>query len=1010
MPRFSIIIPAYNNADLLERCLESVEGQSFADWEAVVVNDASSDNTGKVIRRFAKRDQRVVAIDKPVNEGLHLARKSGTEKASGDYVLYLDADDELMPDALDSIHAALEKHPTDLLRLGTQVEPAGASQQDCEGFESRANQHFPTMSGQESIHLSYEPEGDFQQDWRTWGNVITNSLAKSAYDSMTDKRLERAEDALEFLAFTSLAKEQVTRTDIVAYRYYFGSGVSGVTSLSAQQFCKHAHQFADCLSAIDEYAETFTAFDLKEAARGAHIKLSDLMFNDWKTRVPDDQKEEAYPELVELFGEDTVAAQLMRLVRDAASEAINSGAPFDCNAPWMAWREAARQLMEGHEADASPLYRQISVAAERNIANLRKSERKQTQAQQDIRIFVSAHADTNYFDSDVLQMVQVGSSRTQQRLPYCFYDDQGDNISNLNPMYCELTSQYWAWKNADASYYGFCHYRRYFNFSDTRYPENDWGEIIEKSFDADAQMRYGLDDESIRRAIDGYDVITTEFKKLSSFPGETTTPIEHWHAAASLYDEDLIDTLAIVCELHPDYSDDVAAFASGETSCFCNMFIMRKEIFDDYCSWLFPILERFCETHDMSRYSRESLRTPGHLGERLLNIYLMHCQRLNPDLKMKQCQCVHFEDAAPLRQLSLPNVWETKYKPIIPVVFAADDSYAPMLATTIQSMLYNASDEYHYDIIVLTREMSRANQEAIRALATQLRTARVEFLFVDRLIDVENLKTNNPHISVETYYRFLIQDALPDYDKVVYLDADLIVQDDISKLFAVDLGENMLAAVRDVDYLGNLNLKDTERLPYSKEVLGMKDPYDYFQAGVLVLNTKVLREEIPVSTWIEHSKDNRYIYNDQDILNACCEGRVVYLDPSWNVMHDGCDRISNACRHAPVPVFEAYLDARTHEKIIHYAGSEKPWNTPRCDRIAEYWEYARMTSFYEQLLALFARNCVEVFEREERERNDYRLIDDGSALRKIIDPILPPHSQRREMVRSAVKVIRGKKS
>ena len=59
------------------------------------------------------------------------------------------------------------------------------------------------------------------------------------------------------------------------------------------------------------------------------------------------------------------------------------------------------------------------------------------------------------------------------------HDDEGENISDKNPMYCELTAQYWAWKNLDADYYGFCHYRRYFNFSDTVYEEDPWGNVLD---------------------------------------------------------------------------------------------------------------------------------------------------------------------------------------------------------------------------------------------------------------------------------------------------------------------------------------------------------------------------------------------------------------------------------------------------------------------------------------------------------------------------------------------------
>ena len=1000
MPTFSIVIPAYNNASLLGTCLGSIKQQSFTDWEAIVVNDASPDDMEEVARRESEGDARIIVINKPANEGLHLARKTGTEAANGDYVMYLDADDELMPGALEAIHVALMHNPADLLRVGTRVISAGASEQDCIGYENRANRAFPTMTGKDSIRLSYEPEAGFQQDWRTWANVLMRDVAQRAFQQMTDQRLERAEDALEFLAFASLSERQVTRTDIIAYCYHFGCGVTGPSPLSANQFCVHARQFADCIHAIDEYCASFAGFDLTQAAAGARIKLREIMFNDWRARVPDSEKADTYPELISLFGKEAVATQLMRLVRDAAYEEFVTSGRFNDDDAWVGWYETADALMRENEAP-SQLYLQVSAKAKEHIADLQTSKRLKPQAQQDIRIFVSTHTDTAYFDSELLQMVQVGSKRASRRFAYCFHDDEGENISDLNPMYCELTAQYWAWKNVDAEYYGFCHYRRYFDFSEERHKENSWGEVMERTLDSASQLKYGLDDESIRAAVSGYDVITTEFKKLADFPDDAATPLQHWQQAPLLYDNDLIDVFAITCDLHPDYTEDVLSFAVGSTACFCNMFIMKKEIFHDYCAWLFPILERFCQTHDMSHYSRETLRTPGHLSERLLNIYLLHHERIGAHWKTKQCQCVHFENTAPFHLPTIPGEWETKFKPIIPVVLAADNNYVPMLATTMCSLLANASDAYHYHITVLTNNISHDNQMTLKAFAQQMKAASVQFLNVSQLINIEELSTNNPHISVETYYRFLIQDILPDFDKVVYLDSDLIVRDDISELYNIDLGDSLIAAVRDVDYLGNLNFKDGERLAYTKSVLGMDNPYDYFQAGVLVLNTKALRKDVPSSIWFEEAKDTRYIYNDQDILNARCEGRVTFLDPRWNVMHDGLHRIDAACSKAPAPVFQEYLDARKDEKVIHYAGVEKPWNTFNCDRALEYWRYARQTPYYEKLVAFLSDRFTI-----DRENADYQLIDDNSFIRKIVDPIFPPDSQRRETVRSLVKRVK----
>lgn len=90
---------------------------------------------------------------------------------------------------------------------------------------------------------------------------------------------------------------------------------------------------------------------------------------------------------------------------------------------------------------------------------------------EDIKLFVSCHKlDTHIPDNALLQPIQVGAALAASRMPNLLHDDEGDSISEKNRSYCELTGQYWAWQNTDADYYGFLHYRRYFNFSKTEYP------------------------------------------------------------------------------------------------------------------------------------------------------------------------------------------------------------------------------------------------------------------------------------------------------------------------------------------------------------------------------------------------------------------------------------------------------------------------------------------------------------------------------------------------------------
>ena len=135
-----------------------------------------------------------------------------------------------------------------------------------------------------------------------------------------------------------------------------------------------------------------------------------------------------------------------------------------------------------------------------------------------------------------------------------------------------------------------------------------------------------------------------------------------------------------------------------------------------------------------------------------------------------------------------------------------------MLTTTIYSMLKNASKDRSYDVIVLERDIADENKrDHASVLCKQFPNAVIRFFDVSRYLAGFNLTTSNAHISIETYYRFIIQEALPFYSKLLYLDCDLVVNGDAAELFDIELGDNAIAAVPDIDFIGNLNMKNGER-------------------------------------------------------------------------------------------------------------------------------------------------------------------------------------------------------
>jgi lipopolysaccharide biosynthesis glycosyltransferase len=562
------------------------------------------------------------------------------------------------------------------------------------------------------------------------------------------------------------------------------------------------------------------------------------------------------------------------------------------------------------------------------------------------RILVSCHKDCSYAKSEIYTPIQVGTAvKGHHYLENMLHDDVGDNISAKNPEYCEVTAQYWAWKNLDAEYYGFCHYRRYFNFSGREYKEDGYGNIIEPFLGKKCKEKYGWTDARVEECLKDADLITTSSKDLRSLEAKGRTPREQYRNAPKLHYEDFERMLEVLAEKFPDYAPAARRFADGHVSCFCNMFIMRRDLFIEYSEWLFDVLEEFCRRSQTAHYSTEALRTPGHLAERLFNIWLLHLMETNPGIRRKELQCVLIEDTEK-RELTLQPAFQNN---CVPVVFAANNYFVPMFAACYQSMLEQITAEYNYDVVLISTDISKENKETLLQMGRGFSNVSLRFYHPGILLEDYQLQAN-AHISVETYYRFLIQTVLPDYEKVLYLDCDTIIAADVAELYQTDLDGYLLAAVRDVDFTGQINGANRPAMKYAKEKLGLKNPYDYFQAGILLFNEKEMRETYTLDEWLRFASES-YQYNDQDVLNKYCEGRVKFLNMSWNLLTD-CDhyRVKNVISYAPDEIQKEYQEARRHPKIIHYAGFMKPWHRPTEDYAHEFWKYARKTDYYEELL------------------------------------------------------------
>lgn len=293
---------------------------------------------------------------------------------------------------------------------------------------------------------------------------------------------------------------------------------------------------------------------------------------------------------------------------------------------------------------------------------------------------------------------------------------------------------------------------------------------------------------------------------------------------------------------------------------------------------------------------------------------------------------------------------------VVPIVLSSSNIYIPYCAVTIQSILEHISPEYNYDIFILTTGVDRDQQDMLLNMVRPY--LNVSLRLVDMAFFVSKYEFFiYEHISAETYFRLVTPWIFTCFDRVIFLDSDIIVCQDMASLFSIELDGYYLAASRDVVMAGFCNGRLPQMTQYLSDRLNLKDPSDYFNAGVMYFNTALMRKTFSAEELPQDAAQGEYSILDQDALNRYCNGKVYYLGLEWNMPPD-CnvfsstpgERKSHYISYAPEALKKEYEQAHENPKIIHYTDYGKPWLYPDEDLADVFWETARKTPFYEILL------------------------------------------------------------
>ncbi len=228
-----------------------------------------------------------------------------------------------------------------------------------------------------------------------------------------------------------------------------------------------------------------------------------------------------------------------------------------------------------------------------------------------IDICVATHKKLTLSFPEPYRPIQVNCANTGEHWEGYLHDDEGSNISAKNPYYSELTALYWLWKNSRAEIKGLVHYRRFFsgrdqlNYADTCY------------CDADSLDQTILSGDEMAKCLTecGYDLLTIMPQR--PYPKTALDDL-----LGNIYQSDLHALRIVIDSRYPDYSGALEDILNSQNLSYFNMMIADAEVFDNYCRWLFDVLENVSDLIDVSGYDTQHKRVFGYLAEILLNVYL----------------------------------------------------------------------------------------------------------------------------------------------------------------------------------------------------------------------------------------------------------------------------------------------------------------------------------------------------------------------------------------------------
>lgn len=292
-------------------------------------------------------------------------------------------------------------------------------------------------------------------------------------------------------------------------------------------------------------------------------------------------------------------------------------------------------------------------------------------------------------------------------------------------------------------------------------------------------------------------------------------------------------------------------------------------------------------------------------------------------------------------------------KQIIPIMHCFDDNYVIPASVSFLSMLENANPRYFYKLYVLHTDISEKNQNILNSIVSKFNNADLQFIDMNNKFNDEfDVMKTKAHYSKEILYKLLAPTIFPQYEQIIITDVDVVFCGDIAEIYDEGQFDEYIAGIAYHNVLENF-MRNTYEAQFSSEEIRKL----LIGSGLLCVNLKKMREDGMEAKCVAYLEQNlhRLKQPEQDVLNLVCYPKIKLLPERFMVCTYLYDMIENN------EFFGNEITLGKQDKVwikealskviqLHYAGAQKPWNTPTCTKSDVWFSYLLKTPFFYEVM------------------------------------------------------------